>query len=378
MAWIDSTTVIFWDWEGTIMDAAEKERTIAQIVCGDIPATVITKDNMSFSLFLHPPTPKEQAEAAAVYSVEYQRAILLGLSNENDTISDMIALDRWSSQKEIEIEGLQKDIHNIRRGLLDFLFNRNKLEKIRALLRRAENALLERLSQRHELLHKSAEIHALTCQQRYIISQITEKEDGDLFWDTKDDFENFDDISVIIQLCEFFFMRSHMSNEVIRELARSQQWRVYWEICKNTNDLFSGPVSSWSWNQRELAYWSTIYDSVNDAYERPSKDIIVDDDLLDSWFIRQGEKSDKRTQTNMTPQSHKPGRNEEFIMADQEGAKQVYNMNDPGSRAKIRARQKVLARQGSVREQDMPDSQQEMREQLMGMQRKRVKDISRR
>jgi hypothetical protein len=124
-----------------------------------------------------------------------------------------------------------------------------------------------------------------------------------------------------------------------------------------------------------LAYWSTIYDSVHEAYEKPSKEIIADDDLLDSWFIRQGEKSENKKQTNSTTQSRKGGRNEEFIMADREGAKQIYNMNDPGSRIKIKARQKLLKEKGTIREQDMPDSQREMREQLTGMQKNHVKNI---
>ncbi len=357
------------------MDAAEKERVIAQVICADVSVTVKTQSGKFLSLFLHPPTPKEQAKAASIYSVEYQRAIIKELPDENALINDMVALGRWSHQKDTEIEGLQDDIHKLRRGLLDFLFKRVKLEKVRTTLRSAESALLERLAHRHDLTKNSAEAHAMMCQQRCLISCVTEREDGNLFWATKGDFDDFDDIDIITQLCEFFFMRSHFPVKIIRELARSQQWRMYWEIAKNTNDLFGGPVSCWSWNQKELAYWSTIYDSVHEAYERPSREIIDDDDLLDSWFIRQGEKNDKRTQNNTTSQPQKSGRNEEFILADKEGAKRVYDMNNPGTRAQIRARQKLLKEKGSIREQDMPDSQGEMRKQMMEQRTKHVKDI---
>lgn len=65
-------------------------------------------------------------------------------------------------------------------------------------------------------------------------------------------------------------------------------------------------------------------------------------------------------------------------MADSDGAKRVYNMNDPGARIQIKARQKLLEQQGIIREQDMPDSQREMRQQLMEMQKRHVKDISHR
>lgn len=361
------------------MDIAEQERIIAQIICRDVSATVLDRNGDLVPFVLHSPSPKEQAKASTVYSVEYQRAIILGISSEVDIIGDMIALGDWTEQKEIEIAGLHKDIYNIRRGLLDFEFNTTKLEQARSLLRRAESALLDRLSQRHGLLNNSAENHAGNCQQRYLISRITETEDGLLFWNTKDDFERFEDIGLITQLCEFFFMKSHLSSKKIRELARSQKWRMYWEVAKATNDLFDGPVAVWSWNQIELSYWSTIYDSVYEAYERPSKDIIVDDDLLDSWFIRQGEKNDSKTQANIPARSGRSGgRNEEFIMADKEGAKKVYQMNDPGSRAKIKARQKVLSQKGTVLEQHMPDSQGEMRQQLATKQIQRTKDIRRR
>ena len=360
------------------MDSAEKDRIIAQIICREIPVTILTYNKTHLSLFLHPPTPKEHAKSVAVYSSEYQLAISEGLLNEQDTIENMIAIGKWSNQTDIEIDGLKKDIHKIRRGLLDFLFNKTKLEKVRKLLRSAESALLKRLARRHNLLQQSAEIHALTCQQRYLVRYVTKNEDGSLFWKTDKDFDDSNDMNTIIQLCELIFLRSHLSTEVIRELARSQQWKMFWEISKNTNDLFEGPVTSWSWNQIELAYWSTIYDSVNEAYERPSREVIDDDDLLDSWFIRQSEKNNAKANNTVSSQPNKSGRNEEFIMSDKEGAKQVYNMNDPMSRAKIKARQKILHQKGVIREQDMPDSQGEMRQQLANKQISRVKDITRR
>ena len=356
------------------MDESTKQRLIAKISWAYIPATINTKDDIFVSLLLRSPTPKQQAKAAIVYSNEYKKAIALGLLSEDDLIKDMISLDRWSLQKDAQIDGLYADIHKIRRGLLDYLFNRINLEKARTLLRRAEFALFERLSKRYSLTENSAESHALISQQRYLISKITEDENSNLFWKSDDDFEQFDDMGVITYLCQLFFKESRVDIKSVRELARSQQWRSYWEIAKNTNDLFDGPIVSWSLNQRELCYWSTIYDSVNSAYEKPSRDIIEDDDLLDSWFIRQGDKSEK---SNTTPKSGKQV-GEEFIMADKDGSKRVYAMNEPDARAKVKARQQVINKQGVIREQDMPDSQRDMRKKLAGMQRQHVKDIGRR
>lgn len=360
------------------MNTNEIQRLISQISWGYVPATVNTQNGQLVSLLLHPPTPREQAKAAIVYSTERQRAVLIGLPPEKEILEDLIAMGRWSIATEEEMAGLEKDIHTIRRGLLDLLFNKTKLEQARSLLRRAEKALIDRLYQKHNLLQNSAEAHAEVCQQRYLIGRIAETEDGNLVWPTEEEFDDCDDNELITQLCELFFQRSQLSVRTIREIARSNTWRTYWEVAKTSHDLFGGPISGWSLNQRELAYWSTIYDSVHAAFERPSKDVIVDDDLLDSWFIRQSEKIESKTQTGMAPQPPKQGRNEQFIMADREGAKRVYNMNDPAARARVKAKQKVISQRGIVREQDMPESQNEMRQQLAERQRKHVKDISRR
>jgi hypothetical protein len=360
------------------MDMAKKERLISVISWGYISATVHTQNSTILSLLLSPPTPKQQARAALDYSSQFQRAISEGLSSEEEAMVTLTSLGSWNPKKESEIVGLQKDIHTIRRGLLDFLFDTSKLERARSLLRRAEQALVDRLNIKHNLLKNTAEAHATICQQRSLIGYITENENGDLFWPTKMDFDEFDDIGVVIQLCELFFRQSRISTELIRELARSQQWRVYWEISKGTGDLFENPTISWSVNQRELAYWSTIYDSVYNSYERPSKDVITDDDLLDSWFIRQGEKIEGKTQKVPVSHPNKPGANETFIMADKEGSKQVYKMNDQASRIKLKARQKVLQREKIVKEQNMPDSQRDMKQQLANMQTQRIKkDIGR-
>jgi len=360
------------------MDAADKNRLISRISWGCISATVSTCDNNLISLLLRQPSIKEQAQSAVVYSTELQRSILTGTQTEDELLQNSIAFGQWSSEQESQIAGLQDDIHKIRRGLLDYWSNITKLEQARSLLRRAEKVLIEKLNKRHLLLQTSAEAHAEMCQQRFLISKITETLDGQPFWPTTECFDSYNDTDLVSQLCDIFFDKSRVSTATIRCLARSQQWRLYWEVTKTTNDLFDGPVSSWSINQRELAYWSTVYDSVYGSIDRPAKYVIDDDDLLDSWFIRQGEKIDGRATNGLADRPKKPGRNEEFIVTDQEGAKRVYDMNDSMSRAKIRAKQQTINKHGVVREQDMPDSQNEMRQQLASRRSKHVKDISRR
>jgi len=357
------------------MNPADANRLIAKISWGCIPATVVTEENKLISLLLRQPSVKEQAQAANVYFTELQRAVISGTQAEQELLNNCIEFGQWSIDENNQITGLYDDIHKIRRGLLDFWSNITKLENARSLLRRAEKVLIEKLNKKHMLMQTSAEAYAEMCQQRFLIGVIATTDDGQSFWSTQKDFDDYNDNGFISQLCDIFFDKSRISISIIRQLARSQQWRSFWEIAKITNNLFENPVTEWSLNQRELAYWSTIYDSVYNAFDRPSKYIIDDDDLLDSWFIRQGEKIEQQNKGASMPQSSKPGRNEQFIMTDDAGAKRVYEMNDSTSRAMIMAKQKIVNKRGRIKEQDMPDSQNEMRQQIASMKTKHVKDI---
>jgi len=357
------------------MTYTEKERLISTISWGKLLVVVITSDKKRIQLVLRNPTPEENARAAAIYQAEYQYAILSGLPTEESAIKDMIIARQWSQETDTQIEGIKQDIHKIRRGLLDFIFNKTKLEQARSLLRSAEVALIDRLTKRQALLQNTAEAHATMCQQRYLIGRITETNDGLQMWPTQEAFDTFQDVDLVTQLCGKYFDTSRVPNNRIREIARSQPWRQIWDAGIKVGSLFSGPPSSWSVNQKELSYWSTVYDSVFEAFERPSTEIIEDDDLLDSWFIRQGEKIAVKAKTDFV---NKSGSKEQFIVADKDGAQSVYAMNDPTARAKIRGRQQFIQKQGTVAEQHMPDSQLEMRQQLTEMQRRHVKDITRR
>lgn len=357
-----------------IMDHAKIERLIAIISWGK---TLVSYCNQEF--VLRTPTPEEKARAAFVYENVFQHAINMGFMTENDTLSSLMEFGKWDQQKEDEIDGIQKDIHKIRKGLLDLVFHTDRLERARKLLRSAEQAIITRIIAKQELVKSSAESYALLRQQRFLISNITEKPDGTKYWKTQQDFDDDSDTELIHYLCAKYF-ETVISTSAIRIIARSGEWRNIWNAAKNTGQLFDNSNSAWSSSQKELAYWSHAYDSVFEAYERPSKDIIEDDDLLDSWFIRQADKIDARSKKsaveNQAAKTKKHGRQEQFIMTDKKGAKRVYDANDPMSRARILAKQRLIEKHGEVREQDMPDSQLEMKQQLMANRQKHAKSIS--
>jgi hypothetical protein len=286
---------------------------------------------------------------------------------------------QWSAEEENQIKGLQDDIHKLKRGLLDYLFQPDRMDHFRNMLRRAEKVLVEKWHKRDALLAETAERFAEMAQQRYIIGRVTETEDGVPVWATTTAFEACPDNRLINQLVHHYFVGSSPSESVIRELARTDPWRTLWLESKHVHQLFDGPPTAWSAAQNDLARWTQIYDYVYDSFDRPNEQIVNDDDLLDSWLIRQSDKANdqitQRENEALTKTGGRPGRGgrtETFIVTDQRGARRVYEMNDATSRRIVQQTQKFVQQRGVVKEAELPQSQAEMRQLAVDAFRKRA------
>lgn len=363
------------------MKDAEKQRIITSIACADV--FVDAKYNNEFiSLVLTPPTARDLGRSIHIYNTELIVAVGHGMMCEDELILRKIELGEWDPKTDMEINGIASDIEKIRRGLIDLWFNKGQLEQARATLRKAEQAMVSRLMRKSELFVSSAEAHARVRQQQFLISRIAKTLDDKLVWADQDEFNDCTDINLINRLCRNYFGLAHYETKVLRELSRTSPWRQTWKS-SDAVDIFGAPAREWTYNQRELVAWSNTYDSIYEAYQRPPHEVIDDDDLVDSWLMKESEKLDDRSKGDLSSSvlpaaSKKSGRQEVFVMSDEEGAKNVYAMNDPIARAKIKAQQKVVERHGKIHDQHLPESQQQIRQKAMQDRSQKIKDISRR
>jgi hypothetical protein len=294
----------------------------------------------------------------------------------------MTLLGQWNPQTDVEIEDIKHDLTTMRKSLLDYLFQRGKLEHVRGMIRKGEDELTDRVMRRYVLSNNSAETIATMAKQRFMIGMVCFTDDDELYWPTRKAFNDEPDSGLVERLIRLVFESTVVPITETRELARSFPWRGIWSAAgESAETIFGKPGCDWSDSQRDLAHWSCVYSNVYDSMDRPITEVVEDDDLMDSWFLRQADKIEKHAKENLLPKSdtssaHKPrkaGRQEEFVMADAEGAKRVYAMNDPMARAKIKARQRIIATKGTVKEEHMPDSQAEMRQIAHQQYRDQVK-----
>jgi hypothetical protein len=359
------------------MDALQIEKTIDIISCDKVFTEQILGDGSSIELILYNSSLSDRKRSVLVYEKAYLKAIEIGLLTEEELKMFYIEADLWSVDKEIRIETIRSDIHKITKGLLSLIFYPSKLRMAKAMLRKAEKELRNLIVEKMTLLRHTAEDYALSQKQRYIISKVVHVDDG-RFWKSDRDFDNEQDIQLVNRLCSLLFDESRLGIKIIKEVARSNQWKVIWSATKNSGNLFETQPICWTDNQIDLAYWSSVYDMVLEAYERPSKEIIDDDDLLDSWFINQHDKIEEKAKGSKMDalKTNKNGKQEIFVFSDREGAKEVYGLNDSITRSKIKAKQKTISLKGRIAEQDLPESQTEMREQMVNKLRNQMGNIS--
>ena len=183
--------------------------------------------------------------------------------------------------------------------------------------------------------------------------------------------------NILSKLVKLYYLDSYIDENKIRVLARTDPWRLYWTASKDTGtQLFGHACVQMTDLQYALVTWSKVYDFAFDSMNRPSDDIIEDDDKFDIWYEEECDRLKKELgQKNVDKVVNKHGRQgygmqEVFIPADREGAKEVYAMNDLEGRMRIKQRQNYIKKKGRARDLDLPDVKRDiqMESNRMAMQ----------
>lgn len=152
------------------------------------------------------------------------------------------------------------------------------LTKIVNRLQRQEDALLE----------NTIEMKAEDVRVNYMLSKCTlcGEELEDLYWESYEHFCNDIDKNFLFQArYNFMKMMVGIPPELIRALARSQEWRHRWKASKQTGaSIFQGDSSTWDKNKVSICYWSDFYDSVLGYTTPPPEEIVTDDEALFQWI----------------------------------------------------------------------------------------------
>lgn len=261
----------------------------------------------------------------------------------------------WSDDLEKEFENTKTIIKEITKSLPDYEFKTIEKNILISRRRMAESRLKELLELKMSFFTQTID-YQLKKYQASSVLPYSIYLNGNLLWSNQKEFDD-DPNSDLINCLTGEILREFYSEKEIRKIARSEPWRSIWKTYNGSGgDLFGRPLADMAKSQRDLSYWSNIYDNVFESHERPDWSVIDDDEALDKWFEDQYNKTNKKN-TAFTTNPKIAAAKEVFIVAQTpQDAQKVYSsMNTPLGLASIQSRNRTLEARGAIKEHELPD-----------------------
>ena len=324
------------------MDFQKRELFLLKIRFGKIK---ISKLNCE----LYPPTIEDKLESCEIYDQAYFNALNEEMMTEHQMIEWMIEHNLWSHHEEKDLEGLRKNIEDIKVEVYKLNKEKNKANQLKRYLRSVEKKLNDQINKKNLYYYNTCESIANLEKLRYIIKRNCLR--NDRVCDLDDD-----ELDYALDC----FRESILQEDIIRELARTEPWRSLWFIKgNNKQNLFVDLGRDITINQQNLVLWSQTYDNIHESMDCPSEDVINDDDMLDGWLISESRKrKQEKVEQDMNKKMNDKIKNssEVYLMASNiDEAKDIDNINSYHSKMLKKQRQAVINKNGLVTQDKFQD-----------------------
>lgn len=343
------------------MTPFEREFLLASVLAGFKLVKVRKKRYRIYS-----PSTSANYRAQLIYQSTLEEAKEDGLWGENQALDYLLSIRVWTPQKEARLEGLQKDIEELKIGLFRMTFGEAQRHQIKAKIREAEKELVKLFDNKNCLNYVTYSGVAALGRLQYLAGSSFRRNGKRIFPSNflSKPFPYFDDFL-------FGYTSNQLKDTQYRELARTEPWRSYWTP-SSSQDLFGRPIVEWTEEQRNLVLWTRFYDNIYESPDCPSSRIIEDDDALDGWLILQRRKreSDEFKGEVEGKISDKIGKCDEIFVPVGDSrlllqdpslglkdAKKLNTLNDVGAKIlKMQRLNKIRGSESAVQEINMPGS----------------------
>jgi hypothetical protein len=263
----------------------------------------------------------------------------------------------WSDQLEEVLKLAKETILNFTAAIVECEFRSIEKNYLINKKRELQKLILDLQNKKSTFFYQTIAYNKLKLEYSYLLPH-TIFLNGEKYWKTETDFDNETDYTLINHLIGEVSGQFY-SEKDIRKIARSEPWRSMWKTySKGGGNLFEWTLSNMCKSQRELCYWSNIYENVFDSHERPDWDTIDNDEDLDIWFEHQYNKSNHSASSGPVSTNPKIANAKEvFVMAETlSDAQKVYSkMNTSAALGDIKNRNKTLLDNGVTAEYQLPD-----------------------
>jgi hypothetical protein len=315
-----------------------------------------------------PITVDQNFESCQVYKDAYEKSYLDDIMTEDEVHRWMLENELWTIFDDKKEDGLKKDIERLKIEIYNARDNDKLIKSIRAYLRAGETQLTKHVNKKYLYYQNTCEGIASAERLAWIIKNTT-------YYDNK--LYEFNEVSLQYVIDEW--QSNFLSDSVCRDLARNDPWKSLWVTRDNSGiSLFCNPPSTeLTHNQKNLLIWSQMYDNIQESMECPSKNVIEDDDMLDGWFIIQGQKREKerseREFESETKNEKIKNAGEVFVVTEnQDKINKINSMNDPFIKSIKKQRENVVKSHGYVEEQHLPDQRRNIQMAATNLMRGKI------
>lgn len=341
------------------MEFFDREKLLRRITSKRLYTSVFF-DNQRFDVLFIDPSLDITTEADWVYSKLYQEnKNSTDFLTQEEAIKILIDDGKWSAKKDKDLEKLYNDVKFFTEYLPTIRFKKAEQRNVLKNMDKCKKKIVELEKTKSQYSHMTLENFCYRERQKFIVSKIHKVLNIEI------DFSQ--NIRFLDILAVYYFEENAISMLQLRELARTDPWRLYWTASKESNiPLFphsSVEMSEW---QYLLVLWTKIYDFAYASNNRPSDEIISDDSLFDNWYNAETNRIKKEIASNKPPvnssgPSSGNGLQETFIPADLEGAKEVLELNNADAARHIKTLHQKIQEQEEVPDANLPLSQQLLR-----------------
>jgi len=289
-------------------------------------------------------------EAQEIYAQTYLKAKEDGCLTEEESIELLIDTGLWDEESENNYQQIYPDhIEYWKVELYQAVFKTEERKKIRKYLKTVRDKYNELCYVRGTYAHMTASGIANSAKHIYLIENSATYLDG-----TPCDWEKTSLVRTVST-----YQQQQLTDDKIRELARTDPWLGIWQVHKIGNSLFPNIVLDST--QRRLVSWSLLYDNLQESSEPPSQTVMNDDDMLDGWLILQSRKreqeEDKMTVEGQVSHNDKiAGASEIYLVAEtMKDAKKINKANDARAQATKRKRFDLIKEKGRVKQSEFED-----------------------
>lgn len=214
------------------------------------------------------------------YKTYLAHAISKGLLKEEDALKKAVNEEMWSEKEDEEVRTSEKFIESLKITKKK-VFRKLQIDEIEKNLREEEAKLAKKLSEKKQILGKTAEDYASSRASDYLIYSCfyKDRELSKRFF-SEEEFEEIStkELEECILIYNSYF--NDISDLAIQHIAVSDFFQPNYLVLDRPNELFGNPMVKLSENQVRLIIYSKIFKNIFETVEHIPENIRKDPEAL--------------------------------------------------------------------------------------------------